>query len=60
LIFLIVAWWNSIGRYTGAKSSEVRSFMLDPKNYYLEHYSINRSQGATIKEIYLPPEVKGQ
>ena len=31
------------GNY-GAKSKEVRKFMLNPDNYYLEHYSINRSQ----------------
>ena len=51
-----VEWWNSIGRKYGAKSKEVRKFMLDPDNYYLEHYSINRSQGAKLGKTYLPPK----
>lgn len=50
-----VSWWNGTGRYYGAKSSVVRKFMLDPNNYYLEHYSINRSQGALLRQRYLPP-----
>ncbi|MED4355141.1 GH-E family nuclease [Schinkia azotoformans] len=50
-----VTWWNNTGRYYGAKSKEVREWMLDSKNYYLEHYSINRSQGAKLTERYLPP-----
>jgi 1,4-alpha-glucan branching enzyme len=33
-----VSWWNSVGRKYGAKSKEVRKFMLNPDNYYLEHY----------------------
>ena len=46
-----VSWWNSVGRKYGAKSKEVRKFMLNPDNYYLEHYSINRSQynGSVVK-----------
>lgn len=50
-----VSWWNSVGRKYGAKSKEVRKFMLNPDNYYLEHYSINRSQGPKLKQTYLPP-----
>ena len=42
------------GNY-GAKSKEVRKFMLNPDNYYLEHYRINRSQGPKLKQTYLPP-----
>ena len=49
-----VSWWNSKGRQYGAKSSEVREFMLDSKNYELELNSINRSQGPH-NETYLPP-----
>lgn len=49
-----VTWWNEEGRKYGPKSKEVREFMLNSNNYYLEHYSINRSQGATL-EGYLPP-----
>lgn len=50
-----VSWWNSVGRNYGPKSPKVREFMLDPNNYYLEHYSINRSQGAKLGQNYLPP-----
>lgn len=54
-----VTWWNEEGRKYGPKSKEVRKFMLDSDNYYLEHYSINRSQGAELrtkhKIEYLPP-----
>ena len=52
-----VTWWNVYGKKTGAKSSEVRAFMLNPDNYYLEYYSINRSQGAQLRVTYDPPEV---
>ncbi|NUL38953.1 RHS domain-containing protein [Kosakonia sacchari] len=50
-----VTWWNETGRYLGPKSRPVRSWMLDSKNYYLDHYSINRSQGAMLGQVYLPP-----
>ena len=50
-----VSWWNSTGRQYGARSPEVREFMKNADNYYLEYYSINRSQGAKLSEIYLPP-----
>lgn len=50
-----VKWWNETGREYGAKSKEVRDWMLDSRNYTLDHYSINRSAGAKIGETYLPP-----
>lgn len=50
-----VTWWNKTGREFGAKSPEVRNWMLDSKNYSLDHYSINRSLGAKLGETYLPP-----
>ena len=31
-----VVWWNEKGRFYGAKAPEVRAFMLDSNNYYLE------------------------
>jgi len=49
-----VTWWNEIGRQYGAKSPEVREWMLKSKNYTLEHYSINRAAGPKIGETYLP------
>jgi hypothetical protein len=50
-----VNWWNEVGRKFGAKSPEVREWMLDSKNYTLDHYSINRSAGARLSETYRPP-----
>ena len=50
-----VRWWNREGRKYGAKSKEVREWMLDSKNYRLEYYKTNRSKGAKIMEEYLPP-----
>jgi len=50
-----VKWWNKTGRKFGAKSKEVRKWMLDSKNYYLEHYKINRSQGAKLRIKYKDP-----
>ncbi|HGX3311251.1 TPA: GH-E family nuclease [Pseudomonas aeruginosa] len=50
-----VSWWNKTGREFGAKSPEVRKWMLDSKNYTLDHYSLNRSAGAKLGERYLPP-----
>ncbi len=53
-----VKYWNETGRYHGAKSPEVREWMLDSKNYRLEHYSTNRSAGALLPDRYLPPASK--
>jgi hypothetical protein len=50
-----VTWWNDTGRAYGAKSPEVRAWMLDSNNYYLELNSINRSQGASLGQRYLAP-----
>ncbi|AFI90760.1 RHS repeat-associated core domain-containing protein [Pectobacterium parmentieri] len=53
-----VAWWNTTGRDFGPKSQRVREWMLDSNNYYLDHYSINRSQGASLGQVYLPPIIQ--
>ena len=50
-----VTWWNETGRQYGAKAPEVRNWMLDSKNYTLDHCSLNRSAGAKIGQTYLPP-----
>jgi RHS repeat-associated protein len=50
-----VSYWNRKGRFTGAKSVEVRMFMNDAGNYYLEYYRINRSEGGAMTARYLPP-----
>lgn len=50
-----VSWWNSTGRQYGAKSTEVRNWIKDSNNYELEYFSINRAEGAKIRETYLPP-----
>ena len=51
-----VKYWNEVGRFTGAKSPEVRDFMTNPNNYFLDKSGLNRSAGGKIKEGYLPPE----
>jgi hypothetical protein len=52
-----VTYWNETGRYFGAKSKEVREWMLSSKNYILEYYKTNRSKGAILGKTttYLPP-----
>jgi filamentous hemagglutinin len=50
-----VTWWNSIGRFFGPKSPQVRQFMLDPNNYQLQPRSFNRSAGGSLNQIYEPP-----
>jgi hypothetical protein len=50
-----VTWWNETGRQYGAKSKEVRDWMLDSKNYTLDHRTLNRSAGAKLGQTYLPP-----
>jgi len=44
--------WNQKGGYYGAKSRDVRKWMLDPNNYELEYYGHNRSQGALLTDRY--------
>jgi hypothetical protein len=50
-----VSWWYQVGRRLGPKSPEVRRWMRDPDNYILDHFRLNRSAGAKLKETYLPP-----
>uniref|UniRef100_UPI0020007D96 RHS repeat-associated core domain-containing protein n=5 Tax=Escherichia marmotae TaxID=1499973 RepID=UPI0020007D96 len=50
-----VTYWNRRGGYFGPKSKEVRSWMNDPDNYELEHYSTNRSRGGSTTERYNDP-----
>ncbi|WP_228462892.1 GH-E family nuclease [Chryseobacterium caseinilyticum] len=52
-----VTWWNKTGRKYGAKSEKVRKWMLDSKNYDLDHRSINRSAGAKLGQVHLPPKI---
>ncbi len=47
-----VRYWNTRGGYFGAKSKEVRCWMLDSDNYVLDHYRLNRSAGARIRQTY--------
>lgn len=55
-----VTYWNETGRYLGAKSKEVRKWMLDSDNYILEYFSTNRGKGAKLGKTatYLPPVVE--
>ena len=50
-----VTWWNSTGYIFGAKSKEVREWMLNPDNYILQPQSINRADGARLRATYNPP-----
>jgi hypothetical protein len=50
-----VKWWNEEGRKYGPKSAEVRKWMLDPDNYELDHFSINRSKGGALPDRYQAP-----
>ena len=50
-----VTWWNLTDRQYGARVRVVRVWMLESKNYVLEHRSISRSLGARLRERYLPP-----
>jgi len=49
--------WGRAGRSFGPRSQEVRDWMLDPVNYALEHFSINRSRGSILGQTqrYLDP-----
>ncbi|QNQ08356.1 hypothetical protein [Sphingomonas alpina] len=51
----VVTLWNAGSHYTGAKSTHVRKFMLDADNYILQPRSINRSEGAKIRQVYRRP-----
>lgn len=53
-----VTWWNKMGRLYGPRSPQVRAWMNNPDNYYLEYYRYNRSDGAKLARSgvrYLPP-----
>lgn len=43
-----VTWWNNNRDKIQARSMEVRDFMKDPNNYYLEFNKYNRSDGAIL------------
>ena len=57
-----VVWWNREGYQYGPRSPEVRAWMTNSDNYYLEDKQINRSEGAFIGEYYKYryPEKKGE
>ncbi|PHR35255.1 MAG: hypothetical protein COA38_02910 [Fluviicola sp.] len=50
-----VEYWNSEGKKFGQKSDEVRNFMNDPDNYYLELKNYNRRDGANLGLTYDDP-----
>ena len=47
--------WNLTDRQYGERVRVVRVWMLESKNYMLEHRSISRSLGAKRGECYLAP-----
>lgn len=48
-----VDWWNTTGRFTGAKSQTVRDWMLDPNNYRFEYGPLNSAAGGRTTSVYL-------
>lgn len=50
-----VKYWNETGRTLGPKHPDVRKWMIDPANYELQPSSINRSNGARLKDRNMPP-----
>jgi hypothetical protein len=50
-----VDYWNNTGRNLGAKSPEVRKWMLDSNNYRFEYGPLNSSRGGSTPSRYLPP-----
>lgn len=50
-----VDWWNSTGRYYGAKSPEVRHWILDSNNYRFEYGPLNSARGGVTTSTYLDP-----
>jgi len=50
--------WNDELRYTGAKSEEVRQWMLDSDNYRFEWGPENSARGGATSSRYLPPTKK--
>jgi hypothetical protein len=51
-----VKYWNKSGFKHGAKSEQIRLWMLDPNNYELQPYWHNRSEGAKLGIGYRDPE----
>jgi hypothetical protein len=49
-----VDYWNSTGRFHGAKSAEVRAWMLNSDNYRLEWGPLNSARGGASRSRYLP------
>lgn len=50
-----VDWWNSTGRYFGAKSPEVRAWMRNSENYRFEYGPLNSGRGGATTSRYLDP-----
>lgn len=50
-----VIYWNKTGYKFGAKSAQVRKFMLDSSNYELEWGPLNSSNGAKLGTQYRRP-----
>ncbi|SDD18750.1 FG-GAP-like repeat-containing protein [Aquimonas voraii] len=50
-----VAYWNKTGYKYGARSAQVRKFMLDASNYEFEWGPLNSSNGAMLGQTYRAP-----
>jgi hypothetical protein len=50
-----VTMWNTKFRFLGPRSPQVLAWMSESENYVLDYYGLNRSAGASLGEVYLPP-----
>jgi RHS repeat-associated protein len=50
-----VRYWNSTGRWLGARAPEIRNWMLNPENYTIQPRGMNRSAGGSLPDEYKPP-----
>jgi RHS repeat-associated protein len=53
----VLEWNDNLYQY-GAKSKEVRDYMKEPANYYIETESANKRDGANIRQSYREPGKK--
>jgi RHS repeat-associated protein len=51
----VVRHWNRWARVFGARDDEIRNWMLNSKNYYLERGHSNTQAGARLNDRYFPP-----
>lgn len=53
----VIEWNDNLYQY-GARSKEVRDYMKEPSNYYIETEYANKRDGANIRQTYRDPAKK--